>query len=559
MLLQITIRNYALIEESILDFSPGLNVLTGETGAGKSILLDALQLLLGARSGSESLRDPGKPCSVEAYFSLERVLRLPEDLSGFLEPGETGMMLKREIASDGKSRCYLNRKAVNLSVLRDLGRCLVDFHGQHDEQQIFQTETHRELTDRLAGISFGVSLEGGAQDYLIMYREYAELERAREKILREADGRQRKLDLLKYQIDEIERVKPEENEEEQLQSEKIRLAHAQKLSDITGEILEALDTGDDAASSKIARSFRGFQSWAKIDPEADTLRTSLQDVQAGLEELNRRVRDYRESLSFDEDRLSEVENRMASLEMLKKKYGGSLSRVLEFLSISRSEHEDLINADVNQQDAEKAMQRIKPGLEKAADAITAKRAKASAKLKHEVEKELKDLGMPHARFECRLQSGALGPWGRETVEFFFSPNPGHDLKPLVRVASGGEASRVLLALKKALAEVDQTPTLIFDEIDANIGGRLGDRVGRKMREIASGRQIFLITHLPQIASFAERHFKVTKKVSKSATQVNYVQLEGQARVRELAEMMSGQKESDIAKTHAEAMLKSASS
>lgn len=559
MLLQLSIRNYALIDEIVIDFSAGLNVLTGETGAGKSILVDALHLVLGGRAGAEILRSREKPCLIEAVFSPAPDLRLPEDLQSLLSGGDEDIMLKREISPDGRSRCFVNRRAVNLSALRDLGERLVDFHGQHDQQQIFRVETHRELVDRLAGLSFAPGAEGAGAEYAKLFQEYAALEEKRRSILSAAEGRQRQTDLLKYQIDEIERVQPSEGEEESLQSEKIRLAHAQKLSDLTAEILGVLDSGDVSASFLIAKSFRSFQLWAKIDPEADAMRSSLEDVQMGLEELNRRVRDYRESLSFDEGRLTEIETRLDALELLKKKYGGSLVRVIEFLKGAKEEYDQLVNADVYQQDAERALKKILPSLEKAAAVLTEKRTRAARKLQTETERELKDLGMPHARFECRLEKSPFTPFGAESAEFLFTPNPGQELKPLVRVASGGEASRVLLALKRALARVDETPTLIFDEIDSNIGGRLGDTVGRKVREIAAERQVLLITHLPQIASFADRHFKVLKSVVKGVTHVRYNLLEGEARVKELAEMMSGQKESDIARTHAKEMLKSASS
>lgn len=558
MLLQLSIRNYALIEEIVLDFTGGLNVLTGETGAGKSILIDALHLVLGERGGAEILRVKDKACVIEAAFSTEAVSSYPEEISSLIEAGDETVMLRREISPDGRSRCFINRKAVNLSSLRDLGARLVDFHGQHDQQHIFRADTHRELLDRLAGLTSKEGPAPSVKEYRKLFSEYTGFVRQRDEILKAVEGRQRQMDLLKYQIDEIERINPAENEEENLESEKIRLSHAQKLTDLTGEILEALDSSDTSASAQIADSYRSFQSWAKIDPEAEALKSALEDVQMNLEELNRRVRDYQESLSFDEDRLGELETRLDGIEMLKRKYGGSVSQVREFLLRSKAEYDQLLNAEVYQKDAERGISKIKPALEKAAAEISALRKKAAKKLQGEAERELKDLGMPHARFECVLQETPPAEHGSEAAEFFFTPNPGQDLKPLIKVASGGEASRVLLALKRALAKVDDTPTLIFDEIDSNIGGRLGDTVGRKLREISSERQVLLITHLPQIASFAERHFKVIKSVSKGETRVRYDLLEGDAKVRELAEMMNGFKESDIARSHAKEMLKSAS-
>lgn len=556
MLIQLSVQNFALIDSIQLEFSRGLNVLTGETGAGKSILLDALKLVLGERLAPDQKFTRTESARIEAVFQIEAAGGLPENLREFLQDGDECLILRREISSEGRSKCYINRQFVNLSVLRDIGLWLIDFHGQHDQQNIFNEDTHLQLIDRLAGLA-------GAQAKLLdsyreSYEHYREILKKQKALRDQSENKQRQMDLLKYQIEEIEEVGPEENEEENLIQEKIRLAHAQKLFELSDSLLKELDEGDSTASASIQTSFRYLHPWIKIDESAAAFETEMEDIQVRLEELLRNIRDYRDSLSFDDDRLNELEQRVSAIERLKKKYGPALKDVLAFLETAKAEYDVLVNSDLYQQDLAKELKMVKPELEKRAALITELRTKAAKSLQRKVETELKDLSITHAEFKCELEKTDYTEKGAEKARFLFCPNPGQPLSPLVKVASGGEASRVLLALKRALAEVDETPTLVFDEIDANIGGRLGEVVGRKLREIADDRQVMLITHLPQIASFADRHYKVTKSVAAGSTEVKYLLLEGDARVQELAQMMSGDRESRISRDHAKEMIKTAS-
>ncbi|HTL48757.1 MAG TPA: DNA repair protein RecN [Verrucomicrobiae bacterium] len=556
MLLQLTIRNFALIDELSLEFTGGLNVLTGETGAGKSILLDALRLALGERMDRTEFLLPGKPCVIEAAFSADKDFAADEKFAGFFAAGDECLILKREISPEGKSKCLMNGQIVNLSLLREAGQRLIEFHGQNDQQTIFLPDAHRGLLDRLAGLQGEHT--GLTKSYAELFRTYKDLRSRHERLLEACQGKQRRLDLLRYQIDEIEKIAPRPEEEEELKTERIRLSHAQKLFDITGAILGALDQEDISASSRVLEAFRQFQSWIKIDESAEPLRANLENVQTGLEELLRDVRDYQEKLSFDEGRLDEIQQRLDQLETLKRKYGGTLTEVLAFFETSKQEYDELVDSEIVEKDLQGEMAKLLPELDKKASEISKLRKRAAQNLKTQVERELKDLAFLQAQFECRLSDTELAEHGKDHIEFYLSPNPGHELKPLAKVASGGEASRILLALKRALARVDNIPCLIFDEIDANIGGRLGETVGRKLREIASERQVLLITHLPQIASFSERHFKVIKTVFKGATRVRYELLEGDDRVKELAQMMSGSRETEISRSHAKEMIKTAS-
>ncbi len=560
MLLQLTVRHFALIEELSLDFDSGLNVLTGETGAGKSIVIDALRLVLGERLEADPIRDKGAGCVIEAVFSVpeEAALNQASSLAGYLKPGDECLILKREINSEGRSKATINQQLVNLSDLKEAGCLLVDIHGQYDHQRIFEPSSHLDFVDRLSGLGHAKHSGHLLEDYQSQYRLYASLQNEKKNLLERREGRERAIDLLKFQIDEIDKVAPQEGEDLALQEERIRLAHAEKLSGIIERILDRLNENEASVSDQIAKVFRDFQEWSRIDPSAAKISASLEPLQLHLEEILAAAADYRDKLRFDPERLQELDFRLDRLEMLKRKYGGTLTAVLVFLEQARKDYDQLVNADVYEKDVETKLAECLPRLEKIADQITGIRRRSAAKLAESVKSELRDLGMRAARFECLLEKTDFGPLGRDQLEFLFSANPGESSKPLAAIASGGEASRIMLAIKRALAEVDCVGTLIFDEIDTNIGGRLGSVVGQKLKEIADGRQILLITHLPQIASFAARHFKVIKTVREGKTSVRYSVLTGPDRIRELAQMMSGEKETDISKIHAEEMLKTAS-
>lgn len=558
MLLQLSVQNFALIDATTIEFHPGLNVLTGETGAGKSILLDALRILLGERVDSAEVRVKGEPAFVEGVFTLgARQGPFWEKISGFVRDGDDLVILKRELTPEGRTKNSINGSLVNLSLLKEAGRLLADFHGQHDSQRIFSRDTHLELLDRFAALDGPDAFESLMESYREGYVRYRELLKRQDELTRAALGKQRELDLLEYQIREIEKVSPREGEEEELKTEKIRLAHAQKLSDLSGRVLDFLNDVDPSASGRIQESFRDLAAWARIDPSAEDYGRDLGLVQSGLEELIRRIQDYRASLSSEPARLGWVEERLDGIETLKRKYGSTLAEVLCFFEEARKRYDDLTNAETYQKDAEREMASLLPALEEKAGAIRAARRQAARGLVRGVENELKELGMRHARFDCRLTPCEYSPRGADQAEYLFSANAGEELKPLSDIASAGEASRFLLALKRVLAAADDIPTLIFDEIDANIGGRLGDVVGRKVREMAAERQVLLITHLPQIASFADCHVKAEKAVIKGRTVTRYRRLGEPEKVNELAQMMSGEKETEISRKHAREMLKTA--
>lgn len=564
MLLELHIQNYALIDSLSLDFAPSLNVLTGETGAGKSILIDALRLALGDRMESGQIRDTSKSCIIQAVFALDPQTRQRDArFAEYAPQADDCLVFKRELTAEGRSKSYLNGQFVNLSVLRELGAKLIHIHSQYDHQQILDSSFHGAMLDRYARAGAkGERFMKTEERYQGIYQRYRELVDSRLQIERDQAQKERELDLLRFQVEEIGSELPEHEEYLRLSEEKIRLAHSERLAELTGTVLSGLDEADDSASSRIAGAFRALTDWSRVDPSAEELYKKLEAAQEQLTELIRQIQDYRDKLVFDDDRLRQIETRMDHLERLLKKYGDpsrpqSMEPVLDFYKKAKERLDYLEGSETLSKDMDREIAALKPSLQKEAAILGELRQEAGSELSKTLMKELGELGIRQARFVCELRPCDFSSSGTQTVEFMLSANPGQPLAPLGAVASGGEAARMMLALKKTLAHADSIGALIFDEIDANIGGRLGAVVGEKIKAISRHRQVLLITHLPQIASFADRHIQVVKKTTGKQTRVDYRVLEGEERVRELAQMMSGDEETHISKTHAEEMLRAA--
>ena len=549
MLTRLDIENFALIDKLSIEFSPSMNVLTGETGAGKSILIDAIRFVLGERMESERMPASGEFVRVEAIFEDlgERLKSFPP-LAPFLQDDEEILILRREYHPQGRTRVWINNRAANASTLKEIGDQLLDIHGQYDHQLLLDASSHLDLVDR-----FG-KWESLKKKYQTFYQEYASLLSRREELASLEEGREREMDLLKYQIDEIGQAHLKEGEEETLENERIKLANAEKLFEIVNRSLALLDEEETSVSSHLGKALRGLNELVRIDASLETMKTESEGLQLHLEEIIRTLRDYRESLSFEPDRLREVEERLHLIELLKRKYGGTVNKIWAFFGEAKSKYDQLAHKNLYEKEIDQKVGALLPELQSLAAELSQKRKKAGNVLKQLIEIELKDLGIAPAQFQCSIEEKAFGTEGRDQLEFLISLNLGEPLLPLRKIISAGEVSRVMLALKKALMKVDPIPTLIFDEIDANIGGRLGTVTGLKLKEIAKERQVLLITHLPQIASFADRHFKVTKVVRQGKTLTEYHQVEGEERIRELAQMMSGKRETEVSLKHAEEML-----
>jgi DNA repair protein RecN (Recombination protein N) len=550
MLTQLHIKNFALIDDLSLEFSNKLNVLTGETGAGKSILIDAIRFVLGERMDGLRSETDGKPCQVEAAFEISSsFLKAQPVFESYL--GEEDLLILRREHFQGKTRAWINQRLVPLSQLKEAGSFLIDIHGQYDHQLLLDSASHLDIIDRFA------KTEELKNNYKTLYEQYFSLTKEQNELAALEESKERELDMLKYQVDEIERADIKGLNEEDLELEISRLANAEKLAEIVLRILAVLDEDDTNADGLLSQAQRELKSLVKFDGSLEAIRTDCENVQCNLQEVVRSLKDYSEKLTFDPDRLREIEKKSDLLDHLKRKYGGTLSKVFEFYEDAKRKYERLIDMEVTKKDLQKELGVLEPKLRAAADKVSEKRKKAGLLLKKTIESELKDLQIAGSEFEVRIEKADFSADGADRIEFLVRMNPGQPILPMKKIISGGEASRVMLAMKKALMEVDPVPVLIFDEIDTNIGGRLGHVTGQKLKSISGERQVLLVTHLPQIASFADRHIKVIKSVQKGRTLVQYQLLEGQEKVRELAQMMSGRQETEISRRHAEEMLERA--
>ncbi|HLD69375.1 MAG TPA: DNA repair protein RecN [Candidatus Omnitrophota bacterium] len=549
MLSHLTIENFALIDRLSLEFCGQLNVLTGETGAGKSIMIDALRFVLGDRFNSTQIRDAKLPCSVEAVFELNRKdIRHQPIFSEYLPSDETQIIIQRATFPDGKNKIKVNGASVTVSQLKEIGNHLIDFHGANDHQLLLSDESHLGILDQLT------SLGALKTDYEKIYAEYARLQKELTDLQEAGKSRERDLDLLQHQVTELSQVPLDPSKYEELLAEETRLNNAEKLYGCVNAILTQIEDEENGISEKIRQAFSPMRTLTQIDPKMSTNMELLNQIQENIQQLKVDLNDYGNSLSFEPEAAKEIRNRYDSYESIKRKYGPSLEDAQKFFTEASKRYELLKNLEHNDQQLREQISGKEKELKKIAAKITQERQKASTALQKTIEKELSELGIVHVQFESRIEKTELNRHGHDKVTFYISPNAGEALKPLSQIVSSGEAARLMLALKKALIKVDPIPVLIFDEIDAQIGGRLGTITGTKLKEISKIRQVILITHLAQIAAFGDHHFKVTKgiKNGRALTQVNC--LEPQARVKELAQMMSGEKETSISLTHAQELL-----
>lgn len=549
MLVQLHIQNFALMDNLVIEFDPRLNVLTGETGAGKSILIDAIRFVLGERMDSLKAGAGVKATSVEAVFDPDKKIRKNDLFSDYFENEDDVLIFRRETSAEGRSRAWVNGRMVNVSTLKELGAFLLDIHGQYDHQLLLDQSQHLGMLDRF------ISAADVKKDYAALFEEYSALLKQREELASLEAGREREIDVLKFQIDEIEQAKLKNDEEiNELEKERLKFVNAEKLFESVSALVSFLDEDDSSVTTLLGKANPHFNHLLKFDDSMAELKKEFDAAQTSLAEIARALQDYRDNQSFDPDRLREIEARLDIIHLLKKKYGGSVEAIFAFYQEAKKKYDSIANAEIYGREAEQKLKKLLPKISELADELTEKRKKAAASLKKTIERELKDLGIENARFECQFDVIDFSPSGRDRVEFMISPNLGRPVLALRKIISAGEVSRVMLAMKKALAKADEVETLIFDEIDSNIGGRLGTVTGEKLKEIAAERQVLLITHLPQIASFADRHFKVSKAVRQGKTLTEYQTLENDARVKELAQMMSGKSESEISRKHAEEML-----
>ncbi|MFH1428292.1 MAG: DNA repair protein RecN [Candidatus Margulisiibacteriota bacterium] len=539
MLQHLEIKNFALIENLEIDLSDGYNVFTGETGAGKTIILNALNLVLGERASADLLRPGADKLEVTAVFALSP-LNPPK---GGLKMPFSEIILKREISSSGKSLAKINGEIVPLTELKKLGDTLVDLHGQHEHQSLLNTERHIDFLDSYAALNVDVELVS------VKYQELSRLQNKYAQMQNTKNELESKLDFLRFQLAEIEELRLQEGEDEELEQEKQILNHAEQLHQHAGNSKSALEEVD------ISLRRVELAEIASIDSSIRDNLETYNNLLYSIEELNRDIGTYLDKIEFNPARLLEIDERLSAINHLKRKYGPSISGLLAKQTQLASEIETVELGEENLKNLESEIKQKKADYLDLAEKLSVRRKAAAAKLEQSIIKHLGDLSMDKTIFQTAFQQCAPSSMGIDQAEFLISPNPGQPLRPLVKIASGGEISRVMLALKSALLEADPVETMIFDEIDVGIGGKTATSVGKKMCDLSLKRQVICITHLPQIASRAEKHFVVEKLIVESRTEVTVREVQGQSRHQEIARMLSG----DVTETtlkHAEELLSS---
>lgn len=551
MLTTLRIRNLALVADLTVEFGRGLNVLSGETGAGKSVILGALNLVLGQRADRSLLRSGTDACTVEAVFEVAG-LRAPLDAflaENGLESGPDGqLILKRTFTASGTNRQFVNGSPTMLDRLATLGDWLVDLHGPHDHQSLLQPARQLAILDAFGGLAERVEEHGRR------VRERAEVEAARRALVVDERTYAQQVDLLRFQVGEIDAARLQPTEETELESEHRRAVNAARIRDLTGAALGALDGEDASAFSALGGVGRSLQDLVRIDPAATPLADLHGQSLELLRELQSELSRYADRTEVDPGRLQQLEERLNLIQSLRRKYGPTLADILAFGDEARRRLETLEgrDAEVARLDAEAA--RLAAELKTSGAALTAARRKVIPRLAKSVARELATLGFAQSRFDVELKPlAATTACGDEACEFQFAPNPGEPAHPLRAIASSGELARVMLALKTVLADEDDVPVLVFDEVDANVGGETARAVGEKMRRIAQRHQVLCITHLAPVAAAGDVHFVVSKDVRDGRTESHVTRLDPADRIEELARMLGGA--TAAARRHAEELLR----
>lgn len=551
MLIQLQITNLAIIEKLHVEFHGGLNILTGETGAGKSIIIDAVNLILGGRASSELIRSGADEASVEALFDLSGRPSLLEKLSGMGVECEGELLVRRVVSRGGKNRVFVAGGLATTSILSEISRTLINIYGQHDSQTLLRTEHHLRLLDGFAGALELRDAFGACFDRFRTAR--AELE-ALEQGEREAA---RRLDLLSFQSEEIARAKLYAGEEEELSRERERLAHGEKLLCCSQQAFDSLYGGESALLGTLRRVISDVARAGAIDHALSPVAEALEAAYAQLEDASLTLRDYAAGVEADPGRLEQLDDRIDAINRLKRKYGEDIPEILAYRQGVDAELLALCGREQARDALVRRLAALEAELASLGARLTKARKKGALALKAGMERELAELAMAHAVFECSFDTGTEPrPSGFERVEFLFSPNPGEPPKPLARVASGGELSRLMLALKQLHPE-SEVPTLIFDEVDSGIGGATSALVGEKLKRVAASQQVLAITHLPQVAAFADLHLRVEKSVSQGRTATCVERLDGAGRVAEVARMLGGARVTEKTLEHAREMIQEA--
>jgi len=569
MLFQLNIKNMALIKELNIEFEEGLNVLTGETGAGKSIIIEAIDLILGGSAASDLIRDGESSLVVEGLFLLapqEKELISNLNLNAEIVDKEGDLLIRREINKKGRNKCWINQRLINLSTLQEIGTFLVDLHGQHDHQSLLDPSKHIDLMDNLGGdkiIKYRKELSDN-------YRIWREKSKKLFQLIRDREENLKRIDFLKFQLEEIDKASLVKDEDKVLEEEEKVLRNAEKIIETMEKANFVLYEGGSEQTSvrdSLSEVSKDLGEISSLDRRIEKVRENLKEIGYQFEDIVNEIVKYKDEIELDSQKLKDVEGRLNLINSLKSKYGSTVEEILQY---RQKMYQELEDSDYSEDKIKKLKEEI-DSLENKISTIShhlnKNRRKIAEDLEEMVIRELEDLNMKKCQFKALINNYKddngieiegkkykVGPKGIDDIEFMISPNVGERLHPLARIVSGGEISRIMLALKSILSEVDKVPTLIFDEIDSGVGARLGEVIAQKLRNLSKKRQVICVTHLPQIACRAGRHFYIEKYILNNQTGIKLIEIRGEEQVKEIARMLDGSQMSKITIQHAQKML-----
>lgn len=552
MLLEISIKNFAIIEAISLNFEKGMTVLTGETGAGKSIIIDAMNMMLGARATTDVIRHGAPKAEIEGLFSVENSRALQEifDEQG-LELGDE-IIIRREILQNGRSVSRVNGQMVNLSVLRAIGQHLVDIHGQHDQEELMRPQLHIQMLDGFGDADF-LELK---QAYQTNFDAYRQMRKQLLKIKKNQEEHKARIEMLEFQIAEIESASLQPGEDLKLNQERDKLLNHKNIADTLTNAYTMLDNEEFSSLSNVRSAMNDMESLEEYDVEYREISTSLSESYYVLEDVTKRLEDIIEDLDFDGNRLMQIESRLDLIHAITRKYGGNVDDVLLYFAKITEEYNLLTGNNLSSDDMEEELKQLEVSLVDLASKLASARHNLAQQLEIEIQQELKDLYMDKARFQVQFTKGKFSREGNESVEFYISTNPGEDFKPLVKVASGGELSRLMLAIKSAFSRKEGKTSIVFDEVDTGVSGRVAQAIAQKIHKIGQHGQVLAISHLPQVIAIADYQFFI-EKISNDHSTVSTVRLlTVEERVEEVAKMLAGKNVTEAALSQARELLQS---
>ena len=552
MLLEISIKNFAIIESISLNFEQGMTVLTGETGAGKSIIIDAMNMMLGARATTEVIRHGAPKAEIEGLFSIESNRALEEifDEQGLELSDE--IIIRREILQNGRSISRVNGQMVNLSVLRTIGQQLVDIHGQHDQEELMRPHRHIQMLDEFGDTSFFELKEA----YQASFDNYRRMRKQVLDIKKNQQEHKARIEMLEFQMAEIEAANLKAGEDVTLNQERDKLLNHKHIADTLTNAYSMLDNEEFSSLANVRSAMNDMESLEEFDPEYREISSSLSESYYVLEDITKRLESILDDLDFDGNRLMQVESRLDLIHTITRKYGGSVDDVLEYFAKITDEYNLLTGNNLSSEDMEIELKKLEKNLVDLAGQVAQARHKIAQDLEAEIKQELQDLYMEKAQFQVRFSQGKFSREGNESVEFYISTNPGEDFKPLVKVASGGELSRLMLAIKSAFSRKEGKTSIVFDEVDTGVSGRVAQAIAQKIHKIGQNGQVLAISHLPQVIAIADYQFFIEKISNEHSTVSTVRLLTVEERIEEVAKMLAGENVTEAALNQARELLQS---